>query len=121
MTEKQKQIKIAFREPYGEDSKNLVQEPYSGDYIYNREDTFKIDNIPFEAELEYITYQTGRSSLHTIWRDKKRKRNYVASFGMLHGVVLMNEIHDKKIKGTFQFYKHGSSILLEFTPKNIIN
>jgi len=117
MTEKQKQLKIAFRKPYGDD-KYLVQEPYSGAWIYDQEDTFKIDNIPFEAELEYITYETGRSSLHTIWRDKKRKLDYVASFGMLHGVVLMDEIKDRKIKGTFQFYKQGTSILLEFAPKN---
>lgn len=116
MTEKQKQIKIEFRKPYG-DEKYLIQEPYSGDYIYDKEDTFFLDNIPFEAELEYITYQTGRSSLHTIWRDKKRKLDYVASFGMLHRVVLMNEIKNKKIKGTFQFYKQGTSILLEFSPK----
>lgn len=120
MTEKQKQLKIAFRKPYRGDSTNLIQEPYSGDWIYKQENTFKIDNVPFEAELEYITYETGRSSLHTIWRDNKRKLDYVASFGMLHGVVLMDEIKNKRIKGVFQFYKQGTSILLEFAPKDNI-
>lgn len=111
MTEKQKQLKIAFGIQY--ESEYLRHEPYSEDYIYKKEGVLIIDNIPFEAELEYIGYKTGRSSLHTIWREEKTKREYTASFGFLSGMVRQNKIKDSKITGTFQFYKQGTSILLE--------
>lgn len=112
MTKKQKQLKVAFKEQYK--SKYLRQEHYSGDYIYDKEDTFLLENTePFYAELEYVTYETGRSSLHTIWREEKTKREYVAPFGELHSAVLQNKIKNSKIKGMFQFYKQGTSILLE--------
>jgi hypothetical protein len=112
MTDKQKQLKIAFRKKYK--SQLLRQEPYSGDYIYSKEETFFLENLePFEAELEYVGYETGRSSLHTIWLDRKNDREYVASFNLLDSAVKDNKIKNSKVKGKFQFYKQGTSILLE--------
>ena len=112
MTEKQKQLKIGFRENY-RDKNYLRHEPYSGDWIYDQKDTFFLNNLePFYAELEYVDYETGRSSLHTIWREEKTKREYVASFSELSFAVKNNKIKNSKIKGTFQFYKQGTSILL---------
>ncbi len=112
MTEKQKQLKIAFKTKYNSD--RLRQEPYGGDYIYSREDTFFLDNLePFYAELEYIDYETGRSALNTIWLDKINNREYVASFNLLHWAVRNNKIENNIIKGNFQFYKQGTAILLQ--------
>ena len=113
MTEKQKQLKIAFVKQY--QSKYLKQETYSGDFAYmeNGKPAKMISNIPFEAELEYIDYERGRSALNTVWRDEKNKIDYSASMNLLHFAVRCNKIKNSKIKGTFQFYKQGTAILLE--------
>ena len=112
MTEKQKQLKIAFNTKYK--SKVLRQEPYSGSYVYDKEDTFFLYNLePFYAELEYLDYETGRSALNTIWFDKKNNLEYVGSFNLLDSAVRNDKIKNSKIKGTFQFYKQGTSILLQ--------
>lgn len=112
MTEKQKQLKIGFRTQYK--SNILRQETYSGDYIYNREDTFFLTNLePFEAELEYVGYVTGRSALHTIWLHAEKKIEYVASFSLLDYAAKKDKIKESKIKGTFHFYKQGTAILLD--------
>ena len=113
MTEKQKQLKIAFIKQYK--SEYLKQESYSGDFVYmeNGKPDKLISNIPFEAELEYIDYERGRSALNTVWRDKKSKIDYLASMNLLHLAVKNDKIKNSKIKGTFQFYKQGTAILLE--------
>lgn len=112
MTEKQKQLRIAFYKKYN--SEVLKQEPYSKDYIYEQEATFFLTNLePFNAELEYLDYETGRSALNTVWFDKEKGLEYIASFNLLNFAVKKDKIKNSKIKGTFQFYKQGTSILLE--------
>ena len=105
MTENQKQLKIFFNTNYRYEGFQ-VQETYY-------EKGKSIDNIPFEAELEYIDFSRGRSALNILWKDNKRKRIYYSGMYLLDKALKENKVVGSKITGEFCFKKQGTSILLQ--------
>jgi len=117
MTEKQKQLKIAFTKndwKYKDDLKDYrEQEVWSSSARYKDAENLK-DNTPFEATLIYNGFSRGRSALNIGWINHERKLIYYSGMSLLDEVLKQGLVEGNKISGTFCFKKQGTSILLKF-------
>jgi len=67
-----------------------------------------IDNFIFETTLEYIGYTTARASIDFHFQDSEGTR-YIAKISKFDEMVQKGLFNNKKITGTFTFYKIGES------------
>lgn len=106
-------MKIAlYKETWGNYKGWLVQETYSGSYKYKEEENL-IDNYEFAAELEYVGFTRGRSSLNIMWADRKKKIVYYSGMSLLDEVLKAGKIQGNILKSDFTFKKQGTAILLK--------
>ncbi len=106
-------MKIAFvKETWGGFKGWKVQETWSGDGAYKDEKNL-IDNKEFYAELEYVGFTRGRSSLNIMWADRNLKIIYYSGMSLLDEALKAGKIQGNILRSDFTFKKQGTAILLK--------
>ena len=80
---------------------NLKEYAGYGDIVWR-------DNVPFEATMEVVGYERGRSAVRVILRDEGH-RKFPVFISDLVDLIMTSEVHDGKVSGTWMGTKKGSN------------